>query len=185
MKKLLTSLAAFGLVLVTGCATIVGDKTQLMGISSTPDKANIKIVDERGQDVYEGITPTTVTLQKGDGTYFGGKTYTVTISKDGFNSSVVTVTHNANGWYIFGNLIFGGLIGWFIVDPLTGAMYTLNPQSVSASLSANPTAPAAPAAGQKTGYEYKNGELHVALLQDIPAAMRDQLVPVSVPASHQ
>lgn len=181
MKKLLASLTAFGLVLVTGCATIVGDKTQLMAISSTPDKANIKIVDERGQDVYEGMTPTTVTLQKGDGTYFGGKTYTVTISKDGFNSTVVTINHNANGWYIFGNLVFGGLIGWFIVDPLTGAMYTLNPQSVNVGLGANPEVPV----GQKTGVNYLNGELHVALMQDIPAAMRGQLVPVSVSASHQ
>ncbi len=173
MKKLFAALAAFGLVLATGCATIVGDKTQLMAISSTPDRANIKITDEHGMDIYEGMTPTTVTLQKGDGTYFGGKTYTVTISKDGFNSTVITINHNANGWYIFGNIIFGGLIGWLIVDPLTGAMYTLNPQSVNASLAANP------AAGQKTGYEFKNGELHVALMQDVPAAMRDQLVPVS------
>lgn len=177
MKKLLASLAAF--VLVTGCATIVGDKTQLMAISSSPDRANIKITDEHGMDIFEGMTPTTVTLQKGDGTYFGGKTYTVTISKDGFSSTVVTINHNANGWYIFGNIIFGGLIGWFIVDPLTGAMYTLNPQSVNASLSANPTA------DQKTGsVNYQNGELHVALLQDVPAAMRGQLVPVSVPAGH-
>jgi hypothetical protein len=29
-----------------------------------------------------------------------------------------------DGWY-FGNILFGGLIGMLIVDPLTGAMYCL------------------------------------------------------------
>ena len=38
-----------------------------------------------------------------------------------------------DGWYIGGNILVGGLIGWFIVDPLTGAMYTL-PKEVNADL---------------------------------------------------
>ena len=38
-----------------------------------------------------------------------------------------------NGWY-FGNIIFGGLIGMLAVDPATGAMYTLSPKEVLATL---------------------------------------------------
>jgi hypothetical protein len=36
--------------------------------------------------LYTGQTPTTVTLQKSDGSYFGGKHYTVVIEKDGYKA---------------------------------------------------------------------------------------------------
>lgn len=32
------------------------------------------------------------------------------------------LTPGINGWYL-GNLLFGGLLGWVIIDPITGAMY--------------------------------------------------------------
>lgn len=35
-----------------------------------------------------------------------------------------------NGWYI-GNLLFGGIIGLLIVDPATGAMWTLIPRKLT------------------------------------------------------
>ncbi|MDP2932712.1 MAG: hypothetical protein Q8N81_01105, partial [bacterium] len=34
------------------------------------------------------------------------------------------------GWYGGGNIIIGGLIGWVIVDPLTGGMYKIEDTSV-------------------------------------------------------
>jgi hypothetical protein len=37
----------------------------------------------------------------------------------------VDLKASMNPWYI-GNIIFGGLIGLVIVDPLTGAMWTLD-----------------------------------------------------------
>ncbi len=175
MKSFLNCLLAGGLVLLTGCATVVGDKTQLMAISSTPDKASIKIVDERGSDIYSGTTPASVVLQKSDGTYFGGKEYAITVSKDGFDSQVIHVSHRVTGWYIFGNLMLGGLIGWLVIDPFNGGMYTLKPESVNASLASNQQTPPV---GQTTGYNNNAGELHVVLLQDLPAGMRTDLVPV-------
>src|SRR5688572_3415356 len=97
-----------------GCATIVGDKTQLIPISSTPGEATIVITDERGAEVFKGTTPTTVTLQKSDGSYWGGKDYIVKIYKAGYNEQQIQVKSGVNGWYIGGNFIFGGLIGYFI-----------------------------------------------------------------------
>jgi hypothetical protein len=41
-----------------------------------------------------------------------------------------------SGWY-FGNLLFGGVIGMLIVDPLTGAMYNLTPEKIEQSMSAS------------------------------------------------
>jgi len=42
------------------------------------------------------------------------------------------------GWYIAGNILVGGLIGWFIVDPITGAMWNLEPENVEMALTKIP-----------------------------------------------
>jgi hypothetical protein len=43
------------------------------------------------------------------------------------------VDSRINGWYV-GNIVFGGLIGWLIVDPLTGAMWALDAEHVNGTL---------------------------------------------------
>jgi hypothetical protein len=40
-----------------------------------------------------------------------------------------------SGWY-FGNLVFGGIIGMLIVDPLTGSMWNLTPDHIDEKLDA-------------------------------------------------
>lgn len=167
-KKIKTIMVSAVVLVVAGCATIVGDKTQLMNISSNPSEAGISITDERGQVVFEGKTPTNVTLQKSDGSYWGKKSYTVKIEKPGFSEQTIAVTATANAWYIGGNIIFGGLIGWFIVDPMNGSMYTLSPQDISSTLTA------------KTSHnnQFKDGNIAVMLLEDVPPALRDKMVKV-------
>jgi hypothetical protein len=86
MKKVIITAATALTLMLQGCATIVGDASQTMPITSTPSDAHISIKDEKGLDVYSGQTPTTVTLQKSDGSYFGGKHYTVVIEKDGYKA---------------------------------------------------------------------------------------------------
>lgn len=164
MKKLVCvmTMSAF---LLGGCATIVGDETQLVPISSTPSDASISISDEKGMEVFKGSTPTTVTLQKSDGSYWGKKSFTVTISKDGYKTQTIPITANANGWYIGGNIIFGGLIGWFVVDPLNGKMYTLTPDQVSSTLGEN-------VAHNNTATD---GSISIALIQDVPASLRNKM----------
>ena len=44
----LTAIAIVGV----GCATIVGDKTQLVSVASTPDEAGIEINKEEGNGVF-------------------------------------------------------------------------------------------------------------------------------------
>jgi len=117
-----------------GCATVVGDETHALPLRSSPSEASVVITDEKGTEVFRGTTPTTATLQKSDGSYWGGKTHIVTVSKPGYETRAVTVTPHPNGWYIGGNIVFGGLIGWFLVDPWTGKMYNLSPTEVDASL---------------------------------------------------
>jgi hypothetical protein len=156
--------AAASLISLGGCATIIGSPTQLMPINSTPSDAAIVIVDEKGAEVFKGTTPTTVTLAKSNGGYWSGKNYTVTISKDGYQDQVIPITSNPNGWYLAGNLVFGGLIGWFIVDPMNGHMYTLTPDAVSGTL-----------AGKTAHNNQRQGEIAIVLLQDVPAELRGKM----------
>lgn len=150
---------------LTACATIVGNPTQVLPIQSTPSDATISIVDESGTEIFKGTTPTTVTLQKSTGSYWGKKSFTVRISKEGYRDQLIPVTASANLWYIAGNAVFGGLIGWFIVDPLNGNMYTLSPEVVNSSLPA------------KTAHNNKvtDGSISIVLLQDVPQDLRGKM----------
>lgn len=165
MKKFVCILALSTTLLMNGCATIVGDTNQLIPISSTPSDATILITDEKGTQIFKGTSPTTVTLPKSDGSYWGKKSFTVAISKEGFETQIIPITANANGWYIGGNIIFGGLIGWFILDPLNGGMYTLSPQQITSEL------------GDKAAHNNhgEDGTISIVLLQDVPHALRYQM----------
>lgn len=77
--------------LLSGCATIVGDSSQVLPISSSPSLANVLITDEKGNQVFRGTTPTSVSLQKSDGSYFGGKNFTVQIDKEGYSTQLISV----------------------------------------------------------------------------------------------
>lgn len=151
---------------LTGCATIMGNPTQTVPIGSTPSEAKVVITDESDVEVFAGFTPTSVTLNKSTGRYWGGKSFKVTISKAGYKTQVVPITSSANGWYIAGNFVFGGLIGWFAIDPLSGNMYTLSPEAVSATL------PAESAHNNRS----RDGRIEIVLLEDVPTHLRDKLV---------
>lgn len=152
-----------------GCATIVGDRTHLMLLNSTPSNAIVEIVDETGAAIFKGKTPTSVTLEKSTGKYWGKKSYTVKISKDGFKIQTISVIAKPNGWYIGGNIIFGGLIGWFIVDPFNGAMYNLTPDKINASI------------GMEEAHNNSatDGNISIVLLEDVPQHLRDKMVRIN------
>lgn len=128
MKKIL--IASISL-LFTGCATIISGSTHPVTIDSNPSQAPFTVTNEAGVKIHSGITPATVALKSGAG-YFDGETYLVNYSKEGFLDSQSVIDSSINGWY-FGNIFFGGLIGFLMADPLTGAMYDL-PKNVSSSL---------------------------------------------------
>lgn len=122
---------------LAGCATIVGSSSQTVSITSEPSNANIKVVDEKGIVTYQGKTPAQINLEKSDGSYFGGKTYTVSITKLGYIEQKAYLIPHPTGWYIAGNFFPWSIIGWLVVDPLSGNMYKLSPSSLNVSLSKN------------------------------------------------
>lgn len=116
------------LLFLSGCATIVGDKSAKFDLQSNPSSANVVITDKATNTiVMDAVTPFSVKLEKKQA-YFEGKVYSVVVKKSGYNSVKFDIEPKAGGWYIAGNLFFGGLLGWLVVDPLTGAMWNLEPQ---------------------------------------------------------
>ncbi len=157
----------FASILLISCATIMGKSgSETLNVRSTPDQATIVVTDESNTKIFEGKTPTTFPLEKKKG-YFSGKKYVINIAKEGYSEHTVTVDTNANGWYIIGNLIFGGLIGWLIVDPATGAMWTLETNEIDVALQAP----------KQTKIEPNIAG--IVLLQDVPLSLRHKMVKVS------
>ena len=145
------SWAALGLAFVvasSGCATIVGGASpQGVSIRSNPSDAAVQVYDlKTGNQLYSVRTPVMVSLPKSNG-FFAGASYRVILQKAGYASREVVIDSHPGGWYLAGNLFFGGLIGWLIVDPATGAMWTLAPDDFSVDLPPEAgLAPMAPAA---------------------------------------
>ena len=119
-------------ILFTNCASIVSKSKWPLSINTTPSGAAIEITNREGNVVYNGMTPSTVTL-KSSADFFKKESYKVKLTLDGYMEKVVPVECTVNGWYI-GNVAFGGLIGLLIVDPATGAMYKLEKEIINESL---------------------------------------------------
>jgi hypothetical protein len=131
MKKI--SLLCGAVVLgLSGCASIISGKTQTMTFQSTPELSDITILNRDGKKIHVGKAPVTVSLNRGAG-FFVPERYTVIFEKEGYEKKEITVSSSVNGWYV-GNILFGGILGLLIIDPATGAMYSLNTKDTNVVL---------------------------------------------------
>lgn len=120
------------ILLLSGCASIVSKTNWPFSVDTQPSGASVTITNKKGVEVFSGKTPTAMKLRSGSG-FFGKESYTVSITKEGYEPKKVTIECRVNGWY-FGNILIGGLIGMLIVDPATGAMYRLDSDGISETL---------------------------------------------------
>lgn len=112
---------------LSNCATVMRDNHQAVPIKANVEKVDIKITNKAGEIVFEGQTPTTLTLNTAAKSgYFNPEKYTITASKDGFQTQTNIIDWHVSSWYWAGNLAIGGLIGYLIIDPITGDMYYLD-----------------------------------------------------------
>lgn len=154
--------AAVIVMALSGCASIVSGSHQNVSFSTTPEGATVTVYDEYDSVVWTGLTPVTARMERGDG-FFRGARYRVELSLPGYETVSVFITPEINaGWYFVGNLFIGGWIGWLIVDPATGAMWTLRPEIVSRRLSES-----AAARG--------DGDLRVVLREHVPGELAGDL----------
>jgi hypothetical protein len=161
----LLSLLLVGAVLCQGCASIISKSKYPVSISSTPSNASVTIFNKKGEAIHTATTPTTVTLKAGAG-WFSGEDYTVKFTKQGYKPYEARIERGLDGWYVFGNILFGGLVGWVIVDPLTGAMWTLDDLHVSLDPSTSACLP-------------NQNQLKIVTLDQVPDNLRSRLVRIN------
>jgi len=105
------------------CASILSKSAYTVTFDSAPSGAEIVVHNKDGNPIYKGATPTTMTLDASHG-FWQPASYQITATMPGFNQGTTTLNAGLDGWYI-GNILFGGLLGILIVDPATGAMWSL------------------------------------------------------------
>ena len=149
---------------LSGCATIVSKSKYPVAINSTPDGANITVVDESGETVFSGTTPTTVSLKAAAG-FFQKATYKVTFEKDDYTKQIARIEAELDGWYI-GNVCIGWFPGFILIDPLSGSMWKLD-ESVHASLIRSSIS------------SVDEDGLHIVFLDDVPTNLREHLVKIN------
>jgi hypothetical protein len=150
-------------VLLSSCASIVSKSEYPVAFTSSPSGAKV-VVKKNGVDVYQGVTPSIVTLSASNG-FFKPARYQVEFTKKGATTQVIPLTSDLDGWY-FGNILFGGPIGLLIVDPATGKMWKL-PESVNASFVSI------------TSVTSENGKtIKIVDRNSVPAEIQDQLIAI-------
>ena len=132
MKKILVFIC---IIVMCSCATIMRDNYQPITINSSPEHVDIKIVNSDGLTVFEGSTPTTISLKTSKSGYFSPEKYTVYAKKDKYKDYQTSIDYRISNWYFFGNIVFGGLIGWLIVDPISGDMFYLEQKDAIINMS--------------------------------------------------
>ena len=68
--------------------------------------------------------------------FFAKESYTISLQLNGYKTKTITVECKLNSWY-FGNILIGGLLGFLIIDPATGAMYKLDNDGIIETLDRN------------------------------------------------
>lgn len=122
MKRILQTIccAVLAVFLITGCATIMHGSSQEVSISSNPSNAEVTVNQQP-----MGTTPVVLDLDRKD-------THRVAIELDGHLPYEMTLSRGVSGW-VAGNIIFGGLIG-LAVDAISGGMYKLSPEQITAEM---------------------------------------------------
>ena len=106
--------------LLFSCGTIMHGSSQEVAISSNPSDAQVTI---DGNVI--GNTPLTKSLSRKD-------KHSVKIDLEGYHTYETTILRKTSGW-VWGNIVFGGLIG-LAVDAISGGIYKLSPEQMQAEL---------------------------------------------------
>jgi predicted small secreted protein len=118
-RPLIITIIACSMTL-TACASIMHGTSQDIGISSSPTNASVTIDNQT-----KAQTPFVAKLSRKDN-------HIIRIAADGFAPADLTLTRSTSGW-VWGNVLFGGLIG-LAVDAISGGLYNLTPAQLTSTL---------------------------------------------------
>lgn len=108
-------------LLLTSCASIIHGTKQNLSVSSMPSGAKVFV-----KGVHMATTPAVIELSRKESNII------LRFEKEGYEPVEVALNRSVDGW-IWGNIVFGGLIG-LAVDFIDGAAYKLSPSEVNAVL---------------------------------------------------
>jgi hypothetical protein len=114
---------------------------QDVGFGSVPTSAKITVDNER-----TATTPAIIRLSRKDN-------HIVRIELDGYMPYEATLTRGVSGW-VWGNIVIGGLVG-LAVDAISGGLYKLTPEQMTATLGK-----------QATGLKDGTLDIHIVLRPD-------------------
>ena len=122
MKRLLFWSLFLGLFagMMSSCATIISGGGQRIPIITNPAGAKVTVGG------ITQMTPCTILLARNKGAQ------QVIIEKLGYAPVTVTLKKTINGW-VFGNIVFGGLIG-LVIDIGSGNASAFTPKEIDISL---------------------------------------------------
>lgn len=136
MKKFI-NLSSIMLVLIlflSSCASIIHGGDQDITINTSPSGAKVKIINlNDNSEVGTYVSPCIVNLDRGY-EFFEKGLYSVEIEKPGYTKKIIRIRGSVDGWYVVGNFFIGGILGWLVVDPATGAMWKLRPDRIYVTL---------------------------------------------------
>jgi hypothetical protein len=127
--------AFFLAAMATGCASIVNGGDQTIRLSTTPSNASYRLVNSANrQEVATGLTPAEIDVETKQA-YMSGANYEVQFFKDGYEKANTQINTKLSGWY-FANLLLpcGIICGMLIIDPNTGAMWSLDKEDIHSDL---------------------------------------------------
>lgn len=131
------------LLFCSSCASIVSESVYPVRIDTNPSGVRYEVQDQLGFTVTNGRTPAVIPLEASDGFFSRGKYKLLCYAENGEVATTTPILAKLDPWY-FGNILFGGPIGFLIVDPATGAMWKL-PQNMVINMPATAKIPVAPA----------------------------------------
>jgi hypothetical protein len=132
-KHTLIVTVVFTCTVLTGCATIMNSGPRRVSVASTPLGAKVSIYDRSNTLVQTSTTPFVAQLST-KYKYFKGQQYRVVFELPSYSTTEVQLRSSLSPWYVGNLVLFGGLLGMLIVDPLTGAMYNLTPDKIEQPL---------------------------------------------------
>ena len=122
--------------LFSGCATLRSKSVYSIPVNTTPTNSKIKVTDGKGKEIISTQSPDTLFLKANSG-YFKRAEYLIEASHSGYQSKKVTLYFVMDGKYLQNVfLTFFMPIGFFLIDPISGAMWM--PEKQEMELILNP-----------------------------------------------
>jgi hypothetical protein len=105
--------AIIGLVLLSGCSSIIEGRSQQIMVNTNPEGAMCRFERNGGNIGTLGPTPSSIYIEKTK------HDITIVCSKPGYYDATY-LNHSGAAGATFGNIVLGGFVGWGI-DSATGA----------------------------------------------------------------